>query len=133
MRRSLASYGNHSPFYFDTVYPRTIRLTSTSGLTSIRSTRHFTPKHASWLNRIECWFSILGRQVLTRGSFTSTDDLAAKIDSYVAALARERGPAGALFVGERVIEKDRLHVGSSQPARIDRVRARRGAKHASEQ
>ena len=49
-----------------------------------RWSRHFTPKHASWLNQIECWFSILGRQVLARGSFTSTDDLAAKIDAYVA-------------------------------------------------
>ena len=49
-----------------------------------RWTRHFTPKHASWLNQIECWFSIFARQVLARGSFTSTDDLAAKIDAYVA-------------------------------------------------
>jgi hypothetical protein len=49
-----------------------------------RWTRHFTPKHASWLNQIECWFSILDRRVLTRGSFISTDDLAAKIDAYVA-------------------------------------------------
>jgi transposase len=49
-----------------------------------RWTRHFTPKHASWLNPIECWFSILSRHVLDRGSFTSTDDLAAKIDAYVA-------------------------------------------------
>lgn len=46
--------------------------------------RHFTPKHASWLNQIECWFSILGRRVLARGSFTSKGDLAAKIDAYVA-------------------------------------------------
>ena len=46
-------------------------------------TRHFTPKHASWLNQIECWFSILGRHVLSRGSFTSIDDLAAQIDRYV--------------------------------------------------
>lgn len=49
-----------------------------------RWTRHFTPKHASWLNQIECWFSILGRQLLARGSFTSQDDLASKIDAYVA-------------------------------------------------
>ena len=49
-----------------------------------RWTRHFTPKHASWLNQIECWFSILGRQLLARGSFTSQADLAAKIDAYVA-------------------------------------------------
>ena len=50
----------------------------------LRWTRHFTPKHASWLNQIECWFSNLTRQLLARGSFTSTDDLAAKIDAYVA-------------------------------------------------
>jgi transposase len=49
-----------------------------------RWTRHFTPKHASWLNQIERWFSILARHVLARGSFNSTDDLAAKIDAYVA-------------------------------------------------
>lgn len=46
--------------------------------------RHFTPKHASWLHQIECWFSIIGRQLLARGSFTSQEDLAAKIDAYVA-------------------------------------------------
>ncbi len=48
-----------------------------------RWTRHFTPKHASWLNQIECWFSILGRRVLARGSFTSTSQLADKINDYV--------------------------------------------------
>src|ERR1700738_2185421 len=32
---------------------------------------HFTPKHASWLNQIELWFSILARKLLRRASFTS--------------------------------------------------------------
>jgi len=45
--------------------------------------RHFTPKHASWLNQIECAFSILGRRVLARGSFTSTDDLCTKLYAYM--------------------------------------------------
>jgi transposase len=49
-----------------------------------RWTQHFTPKHASWLNQIECWFSILGPRVLSRGSFTSLEDLEAKLDAYVA-------------------------------------------------
>ena len=31
----------------------------------------YTPKHASWLNQIECWFSILVRRLLKRASFTS--------------------------------------------------------------
>jgi hypothetical protein len=35
----------------------------------------YTPKHCSWLNQIECWFSILTRRVLKRGSFTSVDEL----------------------------------------------------------
>jgi transposase len=48
-----------------------------------RWTRHFTPKHASWLNQIECMFGILDRRVIARGSFTSTDDLCEKIYNYM--------------------------------------------------
>jgi transposase len=44
---------------------------------------HFTPKHASWLNQIEIWFSILVRKVIRRGSFTSNEDLRAKIESFI--------------------------------------------------
>jgi transposase len=44
---------------------------------------HFTPKHASWLNQIECAFSILHRQVIARGSFTSLDDLRDKIYAFL--------------------------------------------------
>lgn len=33
--------------------------------------QHFTPKRSSWLNQIECAFSLLQRQVLRRGSFES--------------------------------------------------------------
>ena len=44
---------------------------------------HFTPKHASWLNQIEIWFSILVRKVLRRGSFTSTADLKARIEAFM--------------------------------------------------
>ena len=32
---------------------------------------HFTPKHCSWLNQIEIWFSILMRKLLRRGNFLS--------------------------------------------------------------
>jgi transposase len=45
---------------------------------------HFTPKHASWLNQIEIWFSILVRKVIRRGSFASTEDLRAKIEGFIA-------------------------------------------------
>jgi transposase len=45
---------------------------------------HFTPKHASRMKQIEIWFSILVRKVLRRGSFTSTADLKAKIEAFIA-------------------------------------------------
>lgn len=35
----------------------------------------YLPKHTSWLNQIEIWFSILVRRVLKRGDFTSVDHL----------------------------------------------------------
>lgn len=42
-----------------------------------------TPKHSSWLNQIEIWFSILVRKVTRRGNFTSTDDLKVKIKAFI--------------------------------------------------
>ena len=44
---------------------------------------HFTPKHCSWLNQIEIWFSILVRKLLRRSNFTSQADLKAKILDFV--------------------------------------------------
>lgn len=45
---------------------------------------HFTPKHCSWLNQIEIWFSILVRKLLRRASFTSTTDLKTQILAFIA-------------------------------------------------
>ena len=50
---------------------------------SHRITFHFTPKHASWLNQIEIWFSILVRKLLRRASFLSRADLKASIESFI--------------------------------------------------
>jgi hypothetical protein len=44
---------------------------------------HYTPKHASWLNQIEIWLSILARKLLKRGNFTSLDDLKAKVLAFI--------------------------------------------------
>ncbi len=49
-----------------------------------RITFHFTPKHASWLNQIEIWFSILARKVIRRGNFAGIEDLKAKIEAFIA-------------------------------------------------
>ena len=44
---------------------------------------HYTPKHSSWLNQIEIWLSILVRKLLKRGSFTSVEDLQAKVFAFI--------------------------------------------------
>ena len=44
----------------------------------------FVPKHSSWLNQIEIWFSILVRRLLKRASFVSTDDLRQRILDFIA-------------------------------------------------
>lgn len=44
---------------------------------------HYTPKHASWMNQVEIWLSILVRKLLRRGNFTSVADLKAKILAFV--------------------------------------------------
>ena len=44
---------------------------------------HYTPMHASWMNQVEIWFSILVRKVLKRGNFTSVEDLKAKVLAFI--------------------------------------------------
>jgi transposase len=44
---------------------------------------HYTPRHASWMNQIEIWFSILARKLLKRGNFASVADLKAKVLAFV--------------------------------------------------
>ncbi|HEY5001990.1 MAG TPA: hypothetical protein VII61_02480 [Ktedonobacteraceae bacterium] len=36
----------------------------------------YTPKHASWMNQVEIWLSILMRKLLKRGNFLSASRLA---------------------------------------------------------
>jgi len=43
----------------------------------------YTPKHTSWLNQIEIWFSVLVRKVLRRGNFVSTEALKQRIESFI--------------------------------------------------
>jgi transposase len=44
---------------------------------------HYTPKHASWMNQVEIWLSILVRKVIKRGNFTSTKDLQRKVLAFI--------------------------------------------------
>jgi len=44
---------------------------------------HYTPTHASWLNQVELFFSILERRLLRRGEFSSTDELADRVIAFI--------------------------------------------------
>jgi transposase len=53
---------------------------------------HFIPTYSSWLNQVECWFSILSRQALAGVSFTSPKQLREAIDRFVAAYNEKATP-----------------------------------------
>jgi hypothetical protein len=42
-----------------------------------------TPKHTSWLNQVEIWFSVVARRVIRRGSFRSKDDLRDRLLRFI--------------------------------------------------
>jgi transposase len=44
---------------------------------------HFTPKHGSWLNQVELWFSTLARRFLKRGDFASASEFVARLTAYL--------------------------------------------------
>ena len=44
----------------------------------------YTPRHASWLNQIEIWFSILARRALKRASFKSLEALQQRLVEFIA-------------------------------------------------
>jgi DDE superfamily endonuclease/Winged helix-turn helix len=51
---------------------------------------HYTPKHASWVNQVELFFSILQRQCLRDGTFRSTAELRTAVLAFIAAWNRHR-------------------------------------------
>lgn len=44
---------------------------------------YYTPQHASWMNQIEIWFSILARKLLRKGNFLSIDHLQNKVLAFI--------------------------------------------------
>lgn len=53
---------------------------------------HYTPTHASWLNQIEVWFSILTRAVLLHLSSTNPREVCAAIDRFTLARNKHAAP-----------------------------------------
>ena len=53
---------------------------------------HYTPTHASWMNQVETWFSILSRSALHGASFTSSAQLRQAIDDFIATYNENADP-----------------------------------------
>lgn len=53
---------------------------------------HYTPTYSSWLNQVECWFSILSRKALRGASFTSPEQVRQAIDEFVAVHNQNAAP-----------------------------------------
>lgn len=53
---------------------------------------HYTPKHASWLNQVELFLSIITRRLLKRGEFHSREDMVAKVMAFIAEYDRTAKP-----------------------------------------
>lgn len=60
----------------------------------------FTPKHASWLNQVEIFFSILARRVLKHGAFESEDDLARQMLAFVETYNQTATPFQWTYTGK---------------------------------
>lgn len=65
-----------------------------------RFVAHYTPKHASWVNQAELFFSILTRKVLKRGNFSSRDDLVSKIMRFIASYNETAKPFAWTYSGQ---------------------------------
>ena len=61
---------------------------------------HFTPTHASWLNQIVLWFSILSRQLLSKQDFKSVPDLTRQILDFIEEYDRTAKPFAWTYKGE---------------------------------
>ena len=63
----------------------------------------YVPKHTSWLNQVEIWFSILVRRVIKRGNFSSVDDLRAKILAFIAYFNQTAKPFAWTYTGRPLV------------------------------
>ena len=64
---------------------------------------HFTPTHASWLNQVELFFSILERRLLRRGEFDSVDHLAERVVAFIKDDNRRAAPFRWTYDGRPIM------------------------------
>ncbi|MEI6500161.1 MAG: IS630 family transposase, partial [Armatimonadota bacterium] len=66
---------------------------------------HYTPTYSSWLNQVEIWFNLITQQAIRRGSFTSTKQLIAKIEQFVANYNPKAKPFAWVATADSIFEK----------------------------
>jgi hypothetical protein len=64
----------------------------------------YVPKHTSWLNQVEIWFSILVRRVIKRGDFSSVDDLRQRILDFIAYFNQTARPFRWTYTGRPLVD-----------------------------
>jgi hypothetical protein len=64
----------------------------------------YVPKHTSWLNQVEIWFSILVRRVIKRGNFSSVDDLRQRILDFIAYFNQTAKPFRWTYTGRPLVD-----------------------------
>jgi DDE superfamily endonuclease len=64
----------------------------------------YAPKHGSWLNQVELWFSVLVRRFLKRGEFASAVEFGQRLTTYVDTYnAREKHPYRWTYAGQPLV------------------------------
>jgi hypothetical protein len=67
-------------------------------------TFHYLPRHGSWLNQVELWFSVLSRQFVRRGDFTSIQDFEERLGQYMTEYNWEKAhPYRWTYTGEPLV------------------------------
>jgi DDE superfamily endonuclease len=65
---------------------------------------HYLPRHGSWLNQVELWFSVLARQFLRRGDFASVKEFEERLGRYMAEYNQEQAhPYRWTYTGEPLV------------------------------
>lgn len=65
-----------------------------------RFVAHYTPVHASWVNQVELFFSIITRRVIKRGNFTSRENLVSKLMRFIASYNETAKPFAWTYSGQ---------------------------------
>ncbi|MEV0705627.1 IS630 family transposase [Saccharopolyspora sp. NPDC050389] len=73
-----------------------------------RVTFHFTPKGSSWINQIENWFSIITRQAIRRGTFSSVKILISRIRDYIQHWNTDPKPFTWTATADEILAKVRI-------------------------